>query len=93
MAVRGLDNRFLAAMRYKLKKGREAGYDGWDLRWKNLWFGSTPRGTTGYMMRRLSEEMLELAEAVAKGDTKAIREEAADVANFAMMVADIHDSL
>lgn len=93
MAIRGLDNRFLAAMRDKLKKGRAAGYIGWDQRWENCWFGLSPCGTSGYMMRRLSDEMLELAEAVTKGDTKAIREEAADVANFAMMVADVHDAL
>ena len=41
-----------------------------------------------YLMRRLEEETKELAEALAKGDTAEIIREAADIANFAMMIAD-----
>lgn len=47
--------------------------------------------TRGYLMQRLWEEVAELQEAVVTKGMSAdeIRGEAADVANFAMMVADI----
>ena len=42
-----------------------------------------------YLFRRLEEETLELRKALLSGDKDAIIEECADVANFAMMIADV----
>lgn len=44
--------------------------------------------TSAYLFRRLVEEVMELHEAMQIGSTDAIMLEAADVANFAMMIAD-----
>lgn len=78
--ARGLSADFLAAMRGGLDKGRRAGRIEWDTR---------ARGSTdSYFMVRLQEETLELAIALHKGSGPDIRREAADVANFAMMIAD-----
>jgi NTP pyrophosphatase (non-canonical NTP hydrolase) len=44
--------------------------------------------TSLYLLERLREEVLELATALDGGDNTSIRDEAADVANFAMMIAD-----
>lgn len=41
-----------------------------------------------FLYRRLLDELGELAEALGRGDGAAIQREAADVANFAMMLAD-----
>ncbi len=46
------------------------------------------RSTDAYLMRRLVQETKELRNALKKGDAKEIGREAADVANFAMMIAD-----
>lgn len=44
----------------------------------------------GYLTTRLAEEGAELFEAVDHGTSEAVIAEAADVANFAMMIADKH---
>jgi NTP pyrophosphatase (non-canonical NTP hydrolase) len=50
-----------------------------------------PRGGyRGFFMKRLQEEVLELAIALDGGDEDDILQEAADVANFAMFIADFH---
>lgn len=90
--MRGLSAEFLTAMRTKLQHGRDRGYQGWDEHWKcSVW--ESHFGPKGFLMRRLSEELTELILAVDSGDANKIREEAADVANFAMMVADLHNEL
>ncbi len=86
---RGLSAEFLAAMREKLHKGRQRGYVGWDEHW-NCCFQEDSSGPKGFLMRRLLEEVTELILAVDSRDGDHIREEAADVANFAMMVADYY---
>lgn len=83
---RGLSNRFLNAMRSKLKKGRRRGYCGWDERWEEVEFAIDP---LQFMMLRLYGEITELAIALRDEDPSRILEEAADVANFAMFIADI----
>lgn len=89
--VRNLDKEFLNAMREKLQSGRERGYHGWDHNWKGtVWPTNNPRG---YLLDRLNHEVLELAIALENGTKEQIRLEAADVANFAMMIADITGSL
>lgn len=42
-----------------------------------------------YLLRRIGGELAELRRAIKKGDEEEIIREAADVANFAMMIADI----
>lgn len=41
-----------------------------------------------YLLKRLSEELKELRDAVRRNDHRSTQEEAADVANFAMMLSD-----
>ena len=91
--TRGIDERFLAAMREKLDHGRRRGRVGWDQHWQRCVFESDPSGATGFLMRRLAEEVLELGVALALDNRDGIRSEAADVANLAMMVADYHGAL
>ena len=93
MRYRGVDKQFLEAMRDKLDEGRRKGYVGYDQYWGNCIFPEPPLGASGCFMKRLQQEVNELVVAIIKGDTKAIRHEAADVANFAMFIADIHGSL
>ena len=90
---RGLDRQFLTLMRKKLDAGRRHGYVGWDRYWENCAFASSPRGPHGLLFQRLQEEIIELALALSREDTEAIGEECADVANFAMMIADLHGAL
>lgn len=89
---RGLVKDFLAAMREKLELGRRKGREGWDSKW-NCSFQVQLRGAHGYLMAALQAEVIELALAIHHGNRKQIRLEAADVANFAMMMADIEGAL
>ena len=43
---------------------------------------------TGWLLRRLGQELNELRRACKKGNTEEIKSECADVANFAMMIYD-----
>ena len=86
--MRGLSNQFLNAMRQGLKRGRNKGYVGWDQHWKNTAFPCSP---TGWMMMRLHQEIDELVVALNKGSPDLILREAADVANFAMFIADMEE--
>ena len=55
---------------------------------KGGWRGCTRR----YLLRRLGQEKAELERAIKRGATKAeVIAEAADVANFAMMLADTYE--
>lgn len=91
MTIRDLDEEFLNAMRAKLYQGRRDGYVGYDCYWKKTVFPrKNIRGATGYLMDRLQHEVLELAEAITIGTREQIKNEAADVANFAMFIADIN---
>jgi NTP pyrophosphatase (non-canonical NTP hydrolase) len=55
--------------------------------------GGWSRCTKQYLSMRLTQEREELRRAVERGDPNDIRREAADVANFAMMLADVCDGL
>lgn len=90
--MRGLNRQFLNAMREKLKHGERKGHTGWDEHWECYSYG-TLSGTNGELMSRLYEEVAELIIAVHENDLPKIRLEAADVANFAMFIADIHGAL
>ena len=67
-------NKFALVMERKLNKNIHKGH----------WGGCTKQ----YLMTRLSQEKKELSAALKSGDEKLIAEEAADVANFAMMIAE-----
>jgi len=88
---RGLEKKFLDEMRRKLDIGRARGYGGWDRHWKNCTYPLPPSGVHGFFMTRLREEMAELTVAVHERKKDKIREEAADVANFAMFIADYYN--
>ncbi len=90
MRNRGLSKEFLRAMRNKLEHGRQRGYDAWDNHWKFCDLGDE---TDSWLLKRLAGEMLELAQAMKSGNKKCITEEAADVANFAMFIADYYGDL
>jgi hypothetical protein len=86
--MRGLDSRFLSAMRDGLENGRRKGYVGWDERWAH---GKVvfPVPPMDWLKARLHQEMDELTVAIYEKDPDKILKEAADVANFAMFIADI----
>lgn len=84
---RGLSQEFLNAMREGLEKGRRNGYRGWDQYWEKVTFPCAP---IVYMMIRLHAEVDELVVALHKDDSKLILREAADIANFAMFIADMY---
>ena len=65
---------FAAHMRRKLLENTHKGP------WREL--------SSDYLMTLMADEMDELEEALEKGDPKAIIDECADVANFAMFIAD-----
>lgn len=87
---RDLSPDFLNAMRAKLDHGRAIGYVGWDQHWNDCTFPSNPGGPMGLFMQRLQQETIELALAIQEGNPERIMLEAADVANFAMFVADLY---
>ena len=93
MRKRGLSKDFLAAMREKMEYGRRWGYEGWDSHWQGRFGHASLRGATGKLMKRLQKEVIELALAIYSGNKEEIRLEAADVANFAMMIADAEGTL
>ena len=51
--------------------------------------GSWDNCNYDYLLNRLRQETEELAEAIAGGTATDVIDEAADVANFAMMIADV----
>lgn len=86
--MRGLSKEFLDLMREKLKKGSYEGKWGWEEHWQNFNYPSD-------LFQCLQDEVIELAIALEnfrlnKGSLDHVLYEAADVANFAMMIADIH---
>jgi hypothetical protein len=71
--------KFAIAMEERLKANDYKG--GWD------------NCSAQYLMNGLLEELAELSAAILEGDFSGINEEAVDVANYAMMLADIHRAL
>lgn len=88
MKLRGVSKRFTDCMKAKLDKGCDSGHMGWETRWRV----SRPdlKGVDGYLMRRLHAEVSELILAINEGNARHILKEAADVANFAMFIADVY---
>ncbi len=99
--IRLVDASFINAMDDGLERGRKKGRVGWDRNWINTKFDSTPTGPNGQIMNELHRQYLKLKHSVLKsaqtGGTldsrQAIKIQAANVANLAMMVADIHEAL
>lgn len=77
-AVRPEVAAFAAAMETELRANARKGH------WGNC--------DVGYLRRRLAQEVKELREAIDRGEPASrILSEAADVANFAMMIADVYE--
>jgi len=87
--MRGLCSEFLSAMRVKLESGRRKGRVGWDRHWENCVFSTVDECSPEWFLKRLQEETVELAMAIAEGNPDKIMGECADVANFAMFIADV----
>ena len=68
--------KFVAAMEAKLKKNS----------WKDPWYNCSLQ----YLSMRLTQERKELRRAMTRRDAHEVLKEAADVANFAMMLADVY---
>ncbi len=83
--MRGLSIRFLFAMWGGLKRGRRKGRRDWEYRWK------PSRLTDTYLFGRLKQETVELHSALLADDNPEIKRLCANVANFAMMIADWHE--
>lgn len=83
--ARGLDQQFLAEMRRKLASGRRKGRIGWDRHW-DCYMGSVDEL---WFVHRIQDELCELVVEIEKGNADGILEECADIANFAMMCADV----
>jgi len=80
MKMRGISRMFLQAMRDKLDEGRAKGRTEWD---RGKWTVSAE-----WLLERLRDEVAELADALRSGHPIEIRHEAADVALFAMFLAE-----
>lgn len=86
MNKRPVEKKFIEAMEEGLEHGRKMGRTGWDTHWKETKFESAKAG----LLDKLDEEYQELVEAVEDGESfQTILKEAGDVANIAMMLADI----
>ncbi len=95
---------FILAMEEKLEHGRKMGRTGWDSKWENI---SVDSFTLHNLRNKLEEEFWELEELIfeildyhdeateesIKEATEELRHEAADVANVAMMIADMAGAL
>ena len=96
MMRRPVSNDFIAAMEEKLEWGRSQGRTGWDSKWKKI---SVDSFSMMDLLEKLNEEVAEFRNEVFYGrgndelDFSAIRHEAADVANVAMMIADMAGAL
>ena len=91
MEARRVTEWFIGMMNHKLSKGREAGKTGWDSLWR-LWGGkpTRPARCRSLLLDRLDDEVMELRLAVRRGaPAQEVLQEAADVANIAMFLADV----
>jgi len=89
--MRSVSADFVLAMEEKLQHGREMGRTGWDSHWEIV---SVDAFILPNLLDKLDEEVAELVEVVNElrltgGKQNEVRLEAADVANIAMMIADM----
>jgi NTP pyrophosphatase (non-canonical NTP hydrolase) len=94
MNRRSVSADFVLAMEQKLEWGRSQGRTGWDSHWKNV---SVDSFGIPALFEKLQEELDELHFEAMDGrgeyDLEKLRLEAADVANVAMMIADMAGAL
>ena len=91
MEKRPVSKKFIELMEEKLEEGRCKSYTGWDEHWEYT-ITSTPLcGVNGYLFQRLLQEVVELGIAIEKNEN--VASEAADIANFAMMIADLQGDI
>ncbi len=97
--MRSVSADFVLAMEEKLEHGRNMGRTGWDSHWEEI---SVDSFDIFGLLHKLEEEVQELWAEVnaladphpdAVNDSSAMRHEAADVANVAMMIADMAGAL
>lgn len=83
---RSVAGEFINAMEKGLAHGRRMGRTGWDSHWQESSFADVRLG----LLDKLDEEVNELIEAIDDNENgDVVLREAADVANIAMMLADI----
>lgn len=83
---RSVAGEFINAMEKGLAHGRRVGRTGWDSHWQESSFADVRLG----LLDKLDEEVGELIEAIEDNENgDVVLLEAADVANIAMMLADI----
>lgn len=97
--MRSVSSDFVLAMHEKLVEGAKKGYKGW----QSYWEESSVEGMgLHFLLNRLEDEYFELQEKIMSAlyseppkeiDKEAIRHEAADIANIAMMIADMAGAL
>lgn len=84
MIKRPVDPCFIEYMEAKLQEGREKGKKAWDEEWDN--YNTSLRQLFDMLLDEVQELFNELTDKNSTPDD--IAKEAADVANFAMMIAD-----
>jgi len=90
---RGLDQKFISAMHDRMMQGDRKGRTGWDAHWKDEMFNYPPKGPLGAFMVDVYRSTSKLMLALKDEDDDEILDRCADVANYAMMVADYHGCL
>ena len=92
MTDRPVSSDFIRAMEEKLRHGRNMGRTGWDTHWLKI---SVSTFGMPSLIEKLEEEVKELLKELKPmdRDLNAIRLEAADIANVAMMIADLAGTL
>ena len=91
--LRDIDVRFLDAMEERLGLGRQKSMVGWDQHWKDCYFEYDPDGPRGMFVDLLQRNVRDLIVYLQSNRRTKIRETCADIANFAMFIADIHETL
>ena len=87
---RPVDENFIRLMETKLTSGRRKGRVGWDNNWHCKWPTNDPMSA---LFKGLLNEVIELRLAMENKTAVDIGYEAADIANYAMFIADYAGSL
>lgn len=96
MDKRPVSKDFVAAMEEGLQHGREMGRTWWDSFWKDRDSGLAIPDMAYDLFDLLQEEVEEFGDVISPWgalNLQEVRKEAADIANFAMMIADLAGAL